>query len=172
MANPLPTLFLSPSLSSCFLGKSGRMRSSGQTKAFQSYNQTFISFPTWELVVAQVGTGTEDSWIRIPLFNQGGPIKSSKATWHKKHSYILCPSKNPFSLWMNLYFLFYLGTSSCPGGGGDWDRGLTDPCFSLQWRRPTKMSQGNESQETVLHLMSNSYNQHTIDGPTLLSLPS
>jgi hypothetical protein len=31
---------------------------------------------------------------------------------------------------------FFLGTSGCPSG--DWDRGLTNPRFSLQPRRPNK----------------------------------
>jgi hypothetical protein len=37
-------------------------------------------------------------------------------------------------------------------------QGLTDLCFSLQLRRPTKKSHGNMTQDTVLYLMSQSYN--------------
>jgi hypothetical protein len=48
------------------------MRSSGQTKAFQSYNKTFTSLSAWELTVVPVGI--RDSRIRISLSNQGGPI--------------------------------------------------------------------------------------------------
>jgi hypothetical protein len=55
-------------------------RASGQTKAFQSYNQTFISFPPWELVVVPEGNETEDLQIRISLSKQGGPMKSSRVT--------------------------------------------------------------------------------------------
>jgi hypothetical protein len=44
-------------LSSCFLGKSGKMRSSCRTQAFQFYNQTFTSFPAWELAVFLWGMG-------------------------------------------------------------------------------------------------------------------
>ncbi len=134
-------------------GKSGMMRTS-----VQSYNQTLISFPAWELGVIPVGTGTGDLQIHFSLSNQGGPIKHSQVTWHKKHCYILCPSKNPLSVQLDLYFLFYLGTSGCPSK--DRDRGLTDPCFSLQLRSPTKKSQGNMTQEIVLNPMSNSYNLH------------
>jgi hypothetical protein len=32
------------------------------------------------------------------------------------------------------------------------------PCFSLQLRRPTKKTQSNETQATVLHPMLTSYN--------------
>jgi hypothetical protein len=61
----------------------------------------------------------------------------------------------PFCLQLDLYFLSYLGTRGCPAG--DSDRGLTNPCFSFQLRRPTKKFQGNVTQKTVLYPMSKSY---------------
>ncbi len=133
-------------LSSCFLGKSGKMRFSDIKKACQSYKQTFTSclgtngcpsgnwerrltnlhfslqprrpyskfpgtwlkktvlhpmsqqksfpvsqldlyfFPAWAPVVVLVGTGKTDSWICVFLSNQGGPIKCSKLTRHRKNS--------------------------------------------------------------------------------------
>jgi hypothetical protein len=87
-------------LLSCFLRKSGKMRSSSQTKAFQSYNHTFTPFPAWKLAVVPVGTGTGYLRIRVSLSNRGGPIKSSKATYTDKHYNIFCPNNmNPcFSL--------------------------------------------------------------------------
>jgi hypothetical protein len=45
------------------------------------------------------------------------------------------PEKSCLVLQPHLYFLSYLGTSSCPTG--DFD-GLADPCFSLQPRRPQR----------------------------------
>ncbi len=41
----------------------------------------------------------------------------------------------------DLYFLSCLGTSGCLSG--DWNRGLANPCFTLQPRRPSKKFQGN-----------------------------
>ncbi len=88
-------------LLSCFLGKSGKMRSSSSKKAFQSYNQTITSFPASDLVVASVRTGTGDSRICVSLSNEGGPIESSKVQF-----YILCPSKTAFqsNIWTFTYF--------------------------------------------------------------------
>ncbi len=37
-----------------------------------------------------------------------------------------CPRNNQFSLQLDLYFLFYLGTRSCPGEEY-WDREHADP---------------------------------------------
>jgi hypothetical protein len=61
-----------------------------------------------------------------------------------------------------------LGPAGVPVG--DWDRGIADLCFSLQLRRPTKKSQGNETQDTVLYPMSKSYNLHIFSYFTFTSL--
>ncbi len=100
MVGPLPALssllpFLDDLLS-CFLGKSGKMRSSGRTKAFQSHNQICTSFPAWGLAVVAVGTETWDTEIRISLCNKRGPIKSFKAIHTEKQYNIPCPNKKAF----------------------------------------------------------------------------
>jgi hypothetical protein len=103
IVSPCPRFLTPPSLS-CFLWKSGKMRSSGRTKAFQSYNQTFISLPAWELGIVQVRTGTVDSLVRVSPSNLGGPIKSSigNITQEKEPGLILLifpPWDLQFSRW-------------------------------------------------------------------------
>jgi hypothetical protein len=53
------------------------MKFSSRKRAFQSYNQTFISFLVWELAVDPVGAEMGDSKICVSLFNQGGTIEIS-----------------------------------------------------------------------------------------------
>ncbi len=118
---PLPALpfssLIQKTLLSCVLGKPGWTSSPGCRKAFQSYNQTFISSrPANYVVVAPVWTGTGDSQTCLSRSNQGDPIDSSKVMWQK---------------WKTFTFTFStLKTSGCPDPGRDWDRKLR-VCISL-----------------------------------------
>ncbi len=130
------------------------MRSSGQTNAFQSYNQTFTSFLTWELAIVPVGTGDQRICISLPQPRR--PNKKSKATWHRKTvSHPLSKQNSLSVLLLDLYLLSCLVTSSCPSG--DWDRELMNLHFSLQLSRPTEKFQGNMTQKTILYPVSESY---------------
>jgi hypothetical protein len=86
-------------------------------KAFQSYNQTFISFPPWELVVVPVGTGTEDSQIRVSLSQLGGPMTSSRVTCHRLY-YILCSKQKSLSV-LQLDLAWELSVVTVGTGTGD-----------------------------------------------------
>jgi hypothetical protein len=84
-------------LLSCFLGKSGKMRSFSSKKAFQSYNQAITSFLASDLVVVSLGTGTGNSQICVSLSNERGPIESSKVHDRKTSSISYVQAKQPFN---------------------------------------------------------------------------
>ncbi len=64
--------------------------------------------------------------------------------------------KSPSVLQLDLYFLSCLGISGCPSE--NWDRGLTNPHFSLQLRRLIERSKVNMTQKTILYSMSKFFN--------------
>jgi hypothetical protein len=70
-------------LSSCFLGKFGRMRSL-IVKRLSVLQPDLYSFPARELVLVPVGIGAVDSQIPVSLSSQESSIKSSKVAWHRK----------------------------------------------------------------------------------------
>jgi hypothetical protein len=109
-------------LLSCFLGKSGKMRSFSYKKAFQSYNQTITSVPASDLDVVSLGTGTGDSRICLFLSNEGGPIESSKVHDTKNSSIFYVQAKQPFNHHLDLYFLSH--TSGRPLETGTRDSGI------------------------------------------------
>jgi hypothetical protein len=146
MVSPLLALFLTTliqmTLSFRFLKKSEKRRSSGRTKAFRSYNQTFTSFPAWELAVVSVGTGTGNC---VSLQPKRPNIKFQGNMTHKIALQSMSKQKKLAVLQLDLYFFSCLGTSGCPNR--DWDRGLMNPCFSLQLRRPNEKFQVNMTKE-------------------------